>query len=139
MGGPIWTAGTVHIAATGVLGTSTAPPPPPPADPGFGGKEHPMSNSSMNIDLEPAADAVGDAASSVAGQVGAIADQAREAVGSTMAGLRDGIASAYRSSAARVGAARDCAVDYVRENPVKSVAFAIGLGALTGALLARRR
>ncbi|MBA3686119.1 MAG: hypothetical protein H0W72_12900 [Planctomycetes bacterium] len=53
--------------------------------------------------------------------------------------LKDGAASRYRSGVDKAGKARDGLVDYVKENPAKSLLACLCVGAIAGYLVSRRR
>jgi ElaB/YqjD/DUF883 family membrane-anchored ribosome-binding protein len=64
---------------------------------------------------------------------------AKDAARDKLSDLKDGATSRYRSGVDKAGKARDVVIDYVKENPGKSLLACVCVGALAGFLVSRRR
>ncbi len=71
--------------------------------------------------------------------VGQTASLAKEVAGEGLKTVKNKAGEVYRAGVDKAAAMKDCTVDYVRENPLKTVLIAAGIGAVAGMLLARRR
>jgi ElaB/YqjD/DUF883 family membrane-anchored ribosome-binding protein len=74
----------------------------------------------------------------LADQMDQAADLAKAAADEGLRTMRKRAADLYQAGAEKAAAMKDCTVDFVRENPVKTVLLAAGIGALVGFLVTRR-
>jgi ElaB/YqjD/DUF883 family membrane-anchored ribosome-binding protein len=70
-------------------------------------------------------------------QMDEAASLARDAANESINTIRKRASELYRAGADKAVALKDCTADFVRENPVKTVLLAAGVGALVGFLLTR--
>jgi|GEM_PF-3615820 ElaB/YqjD/DUF883 family membrane-anchored ribosome-binding protein len=72
-------------------------------------------------------------------QVGNTASLAKDVAAQGITAIRDKASALCQATTGKVVGLKDSAVDLVRDNPLATVLVSVGVGALVGLLLARRR
>ncbi len=80
-----------------------------------------------------------DKASRLKDHVGKTATLAKDVACEGIKSAKESASAMYQAGVDRAGEMRDSTVGFVRENPIKTVLLAVGVGAIVGLLLARRR
>jgi ElaB/YqjD/DUF883 family membrane-anchored ribosome-binding protein len=68
-----------------------------------------------------------------------LAGMANDAAREKLADFKSGVGERYQAGIDKAGRARDGVVEYVKENPGKSLLACLAVGALAGFLISRRR
>jgi len=90
----------------------------------------------------PTADAhedLKDKANRLKDHVGKTATLAKDVACEGIKSAKDTAAAMYQATVDQAGKMKDSTVGFVQENPIKTVLLAVGVGAIVGLLLARRR
>jgi ElaB/YqjD/DUF883 family membrane-anchored ribosome-binding protein len=90
----------------------------------------------------PTADAhedLKDKANRLKDHVGQTATLAKDVACEGLKSAKETASAMYQASVDQAGKMKDSTVDFVRDNPVKTVLLAVGIGAIVGMLVSRRR